>query len=244
MSSPPIWSRPAPGERRASLTRERITTTATALVDREGLAALSMRRIAQALGVGTMSLYHYVRTKDELLELIDDAMMGELLVDDAELPADDWRTGLTAIAQRTRDVHRRHPWIFAARGALGNRIGPNGMRHFEQSLAAVAGTGLAAEDRLDLISLVDEYVFGFGVHVASDADLMADGVFAELQRYVEAQLESGRYPHIDALFPPGVDRGDVWRHLEALERDEGRFRRGLDRLLDGVALDLERRGLT
>jgi AcrR family transcriptional regulator len=144
MSTGPIWSRPAPGERRPSLTREKIVASAMALVDQEGIAALSMRRIAQDLGVGTMTLYHYVRTKDELLDLIDDAMMGELLLSDDELPPDDWRKGLTAIAMRSREVHRRHPWIIRTLDGLGNRIGPNGLRHFEQSLAAVAGTGLGS----------------------------------------------------------------------------------------------------
>jgi AcrR family transcriptional regulator len=236
-----IWSRPAPGERRASLTREQIAATAMALVDEEGVAALSMRRIAQALGVGTMTLYHYVRTKDELLELIDDAMMGELLVDDDELPADDWRAALTAIALRSREVHRRHPWV----GGLGNRIGPNGLRHFEQSLAAVAGTGLGPEERLDVVSLIDEYVFGFGVRAAvGPGDPGSeDSVFREMRSYVEEQLKSGEFPHIEALFPPGVDRAEVWQRFQVLERDEHRFRRGLDRLLDGIALDLERRGL-
>jgi AcrR family transcriptional regulator len=241
MSTGPIWSRPAPGERRPSLTREKIVASAMALVDQEGIAALSMRRIAQDLGVGTMTLYHYVRTKDELLDLIDDAMMGELLLSDDELPPDDWRKGLTAIAMRSREVHRRHPWIIRTLDGLGNRIGPNGLRHFEQSLAAVAGTGLGPEDRLDIISLVDEYAFGFGLRAASDTGHEETGAFAEIAAYVESQLDTGDFPHIEALFPPGVDRAEVWQRFEEIERDETRFRRGLDRLLDGIALDIDRR---
>lgn len=243
MSSEPIWARRAPGERRASLTREGIAAAAMRLVDEEGVGALSMRRIAQALGVGTMTLYHYVRTKDELLELIDDAMMAELVVPDEEFPADDWRAALTAIAERSRETHRRHPWVLMALGPLGNRIGPNAMRHFEQSLAAVATTGLEPDDRLDIVSLVDEYVFGYGIRVAHEQDMRGEGVVQEIERYVEEQLHSGHFPHLKALFPPGVDRAEVWRRFEELERDETRFRRGLDRLLDGIALDLERRGL-
>jgi hypothetical protein len=69
------------------------------------------------------------------------------------------------------------------------------------------------------------------------------GVMREVERYVDAQLDSGRFPHIQALFPPGTDRAEMWRRFEELETDEVRFRRGLDRLLDGIALDLERRGL-
>ncbi len=242
MSSEPIWLRQEPGSRRPSLTRELIAHTAMALADAEGVKAVSMRRIAQELGVGTMTLYHYVRTKDELFALVDDAMMGELVLDDAELPADDWRAGLRAIAMRSREVQCRHPWIVEGLGALGTRIGPNGMRHFEQSLAAVAGTGLEAEERLDLVALVDEYVFGYSVRAAAEPN--PSGAWLEdIKEYVEAQLETGDYPHINGLFPEGVDRMETWKRLEALDRDEDRFRRGLDRLLDGIALDLERRGL-
>jgi AcrR family transcriptional regulator len=242
MSTGPIWARPAPGERKPSLSRERIAAAAIGLVDTEGLKALSMRRIAEDLGVGTMTLYHYVRTKDELIELIDDALMGELIVGEDELPAGDWRTGLTAIAMRSRAVHRNHPWVLRAVGGLGNRIGPNGMRHFEQSLAAVAGTGLGPEDRLDIVSLVDEYVFGYGLRAATDADPEHRSAFDDLREYVEAQLESGDFPHIQELFPPGSDRAEVWARFEAIELDEQRFERGLNKLLDGIALELERRG--
>jgi AcrR family transcriptional regulator len=201
-----------------------------------------MRRIAQALGVGTMTLYHYVRTKDELLALIDDTIMGELLVDASELPADDWRKGLTAIALKTRELHRRHPWLISALGGLGNRIGPNGMRHFEQSLAAVAGTGLAPEDRLELVALVDEYVFGHALRAATDEHI-ADDFRAEMRSFLEGQLATGDFPHIAALIPEGADLDEAWRRFEGVDQDEQRFVRGVELLLDGIALDLERRGL-
>lgn len=221
--------------------REQIARAAMGLADTEGIKAVTMRRIAQALDVGTMTLYHYVRTKDELYALIDDAMMGELILDDAELPTDDWRAALTAIAMRTREVQGRHPWIVEAPGPLGNRIGPHSMRHFEQSLAATAGTALDHQGRIDLIGLVDEYAFGFSVRAGAHADAAEGNWFDGIREYIEAQLETGDYPHIAALFPEGVERGETWKRLAALDHDEGRFRRGLDRLLDGVALELERR---
>src|SRR5262249_22635960 len=104
-----IWARPEPGARRARLTREQIATVALALADAEGVEALSMRRVAAELGVGTMTLYYYVETKDELLALMNDSMMGEILVPDDELPTE-WRPALEAIAQRSRAAFRRHPW--------------------------------------------------------------------------------------------------------------------------------------
>jgi AcrR family transcriptional regulator len=239
----PIWVRPEPGSRRPSLSRELIARTAMRLADEEGLKAVSMRRIAEALGVGTMTLYHYVRTKDDLYALMDDAMMAELVLDDDELPAGDWRAALTAIATRSRDVQRRHPWVLEALGGLTNRIGPHGMRHFEQSLAATADTGLDREGRLDLVGFVDEYVFGYSVRAVLDAEAADSGWFEHVSEYVEAQLETGEFPHIAGLFEEGEDRRETWRRLEALQEDESRFQRGLDRLLDGVALELERRGL-
>lgn len=236
VSSGPIWSRPAPGERRASLTREQLAAAATALVDEHGVAALSMRRLAQELGVGTMTLYHYVRTKDDLLALIDDAIMGELLVDEADLPPDDWRRGLTAIATRAIEVHRRHPWVITALGRVG-RLGPNAIRHFEQTLAAVAGTGSSAEERLEIATLVDEYVFGHALRMTTgpredDAELMA---------FVEGQLKEGDFPHLRALIYGEGGREAAWERFAAVDRDPDRFARGLDRLLDGIAAQLERR---
>ena len=106
-----------------------------ALAYAEGLDAVSMRRVASELGVGTMTLCYYVATRDELLALMNDAMMGELVVPAGELPSD-WRAALGLIAHRSRAAFRRHPWaIEEPPGTLG----PNAMRHFEQSLAAVDG---------------------------------------------------------------------------------------------------------
>ena len=86
----PIWARPEPGARRARFTREQIAEAALAVADKDGFDAVSMRRVASELGAGTMTLYHYVQTKDELVALMDNAIMGELLVPDDELSTD-WR---------------------------------------------------------------------------------------------------------------------------------------------------------
>src|SRR5262249_50011294 len=102
-----IWSRPEPGERRPRFSRQQIAATALAIADAEGFEALSMRRIAAELGAGTMTLYHYVRNKEELVALMDDAHMAESLVPEAERP-EDWRKALTGICGRDREgVWRR-----------------------------------------------------------------------------------------------------------------------------------------
>lgn len=234
----PIWTRPEPGSRRATHTREQIAASAIAIADAEGFEAVSMRRVARELGAGTMTLYHYVRTKDDLVTLMDDALMGEILVPDGELPMDDWRTALTAIATRTRAAFRRHPWSFEAMGDASG--GPNGMRHFEQSLAAVASTGLDAKGQLELITLVDDYVFGYVIRElripkAPDLQEMPPAIV----QFFTGLLATGEYPHIERLVGADDPVGGFMRFVE-VATDPDRFERGLAQLLDGVALALER----
>jgi AcrR family transcriptional regulator len=239
----PIWARPEPGARRPRYTRDEIAAAALAIADRDGFDAVSMRNLARELGAGTMSLYHYLRTKDDLLTLMDDALMAELLVPEGGLPTG-WREALTEIAQRTRAAWARHPWAIEA--LRGERFGPNAMRHVEQSLAAVAEMGLLPAARLEVIGMVDDYVLGFCVRdstvrsVLYEDDGSGRDAFASLLDYVETQLASGDFPHTRAL----IGEGDVRANWERLANEAfrpGRFERGLERLLDGIELDLQRR---
>jgi Transcriptional regulator len=232
-----IWTRPEPGSRRPRFTRDQIAATALAIADTEGFSAVSMRRIAAELGAGTMTLYYYVRTKDELVALMDDAIMAEVLIPPEELPAH-WYDALTAVATRTWEVLMRHPW---ALHALQNAPrGPNSMRHFEQSLAAVAGTGLDASEKLRLITLVDDYVRG---NVLRCGELRAgrEGGSAEaaeeFQRYAAAQLATGEFPHTAALFGDlaGEDPEAAYSSLMGGMSDRDVFRSGLALLLRGAA---------
>jgi len=196
-----------------------------------------MRRVAATLGVGTMSLYYYVRTKDELLDLMADAMMGEVLVPDDELPTD-WRAALEMIARRSLETFRRHPW--AINGPL-TTPGPNGMRHFDQSLAAVEGLDVEFRTRFEIVLLVDEYVTGFMLREAQDEEereLQDERERDALAAYFDSQLATGEFPHIERLVAGQTTRAVV-DYLMDLGRDEGRFERGLVRLLDGVADELE-----
>jgi len=236
----PIWARPEPGARRPRHTREQIAATALAIADSEGIEAVSMRRVAAELGAGTMTLYHYVASKNELVALMEDAVMGELLVPEGELPGD-WREALTAIARRTRATFIRHPW--AVSGMHGTGMSPHALRHFEQSLAAVAGTGLDAAARLDVVATVDDYVSGFVLK--SDLEPGVESIPPEVApavaEYFEAQLSTGEYPHVEALLGEGDRWAALVRLLLTAAGDQDRFERGLARLLDGVELDIERR---
>ena len=233
-----IWSRPERGSRKPRLTREEIAVVALALADTEGLEAVSMRRVASELGVGTMSLYYYVQTKDELLALMHDEMMGELLVPDDELPAE-WRAALELIANRSREAFRRHPW--AIEGPPGP-LGPNAMRHFEQSLAAVDALDADFATKFELITMVDDYVFGFALRELQDdfqrlqeggGEQWADAMAA----YVDTQLATGSFPHMERIVGREGPRAAI-EQLVALGADERRFERGIKRLLDGIALNV------
>jgi AcrR family transcriptional regulator len=238
----PIWARPGPGERKPAYTREQIAAVAMRVADAEGTDAVTMRRVAAELGAGTMTLYHYVANKQELLALMDDAMMGELLVPDDELAAD-WREGMAQIARRSYAVFKRHPWLVEHLGDEDDPGpgGPNAMRHFEQSLKVAARADVDIEKRVELVGLVDDYVFG---HVLRAREMTRgsereEAHVAAILEYVEAQLATGDYPHIAEM--AGDDIRASFERLAAIGADDGRFERGLQRLLDGIELDLRRR---
>jgi AcrR family transcriptional regulator len=235
-----VWARPAPGERKPAWSRGQIVATALAIADAEGFEAVSMRRIAAELGAGTMSLYHYVRTKDELVALIGDTIMGELVVPQDELP-DGWREGMAEIARRTRAVFDRHPWILRHFGdGDEDNPGPNGMRHFEQTLSVMSRAGIDPESQLELAALLDEYVFGHAVHKSEPNPFEPGGPQErEMLDYVAHQLETGEFPHLQAL--AGDDLQGTMRRFSAVSADERRFERGLQILLDGIELEIERR---
>ena len=230
-----IWTRPEPGTRRPKFTRDQIASTALAIADTEGFAAVSMRRIAAELDAGTMTLYYYVRTKDELVALMDNAIMAEVLIPEDEFPPH-WYDALTAVSVRTWDVLMRHPWVLHS---LQNApSGPNAMRHFEQSLAALADTDLDEPSKFALLALVDDYVHGNALRSAEFRSTSAappDPQTIEAAiRYGQAQLATGNFPHTQALLG-GDDPRNVLPRLIGETTESDRFRRGLAVLLHGAA---------
>ena len=194
--------------RKPKLTRERIAATALAIADQEGFTAVSMRRVAQELQVGTMSLYYYVKTKDDLIAAMDDALMGEALL--PSLPKD-WRRALMEIAKRTHAVFIRHPWALV--GLLSAPPGLNAMRHTEQCLEALAETSMTAKQKITLLATVDDFVFGHALREAA-TDTTIDMEFAG------AQLATGAFPRLAEMFRGG-----------RIDAHKGRFDQGLLALL-------------
>jgi AcrR family transcriptional regulator len=241
----PIWARPEPGSRSPRFSRELIAAKAMEIADADGIEAVSMRRVASELGAGTMTLYHYVGSKQELLDLMDDAMMAELLVDPKSLEGD-WRDALRAIARASIETWARHPWLQEVAGRRPS-IGPNGMRHVDQSLQAVADTGLSRERKLEIISQVDDYVAGY---IQRERALIAtpdtgawnenwNEIIQPFSDYLNEQLAGGDYPYLEE-FLGDDDLATIVRQIVEGSAPMDRFERGLDRLLDGVELEIKR----
>jgi len=235
LSALDLWTRVPPQSRRPRLTREDLAATAMRIADTEGLEALSMRRLATELEVGTMTLYHYVRTKDELLTLVNDAVMGEVIVPSHMPIPDNWRAALTLLATRTRAALVKHPWMLDSND--DPPIGPNSVRHFDQSLEAVASLDIPLEDKIDIISLIDEYVFGFARIERNNK--RGDGIDDEddMLEYVSVLIDTGAFPHLAALTDE-MGLRPLWRTVHRSLRDEKRFSRNLTRLLDGIEASL------
>jgi AcrR family transcriptional regulator len=238
----PVWARPGPGERKPAYSRDQIVATAIAIADAEGFEAVSMRRIATELGAGTMTLYHYVRTKDELVMLVGDAIMSEMVIPDADLP-EGWRGGMAEIARRTRAIFMRHPWIVEHLGEGDpSAAGPHMLRHVEQTLAVASRTGLPVEQQFEVAAVVDDYVFGHAIRAYEGMQPGGEGDLRErvdaIAAYLARQLGSGDYPHLEAFV--GDDPTAAFTRIADHSSDDERFERGLSCVLDGLALWIER----
>jgi AcrR family transcriptional regulator len=237
-----VWTRNEGPARKPRFSREEIAAAAVEIADTEGFEALSMRRLAADLGAGTMTIYHYVKTKDELLMLVNDAVMGELLLPEGWSEGKGWREALTEIAERTRSCLQAHPWIFDITD--DPPLGPNTVRHFDQTMAALSTLDLPLAERLDLTSVLDEYVFGYCLHERNNLhpDDPDDGLFSDgMAEYMEGLISTGDYPELRKLRDE-VGLEEALRIADLNARDPDRFRRNLDRILDGIEAGLQRTG--
>ncbi len=148
---------------RAPLDRERVLETAVSLARREGIEALSMRNLAQELGVGAMTLYHYVPNKERLLDGMVDIVFGEI-----ELPpaGSDWRTAMRRRALSTREALNRHRW---AVGSMESRAvpGPASLRLHDAVLRCLREGGFPVELAVQAYSVLDAYIYGFALQEKS-----------------------------------------------------------------------------
>jgi AcrR family transcriptional regulator len=190
------------------LNRQRVVVEAIRLADSEGIDGLSMRRLADALGAGAMSLYHYVAGKEELLDAMIDIVFGEI-----ELPPDggDWRSAIRRRAVSARQVLARHPW---ANGLMESRTspGPANLRHHEAVTACLRKAGFSPLMATHANWLLDSYVYGFALQAASLPFDTADELADVIEDAYLPQLPPDEFPYLresaTALVAAGFDPAD------------------------------------
>jgi len=222
-----IWERPEPPERRipGRLSRVAIVRTALSLADTDGLEAVSVRNVAGALDVGPMRLYRYVDTKDELFDLLIDAVYAEI----PPATGTTWAEILRSIAHNTRDAALRHPWFAEL---LGGRpqFGPAALAQTEASLTALRAAGLEDVDLLmGALASLSSYVIGavrkeITERKAEQASGLSEREWQHVNGpYLTRQFATGNYPSLERSVREA-------RHLTPAES----FELGLDFLIDGI----------
>ncbi|GAA1185602.1 TetR/AcrR family transcriptional regulator [Pseudonocardia alaniniphila] len=214
-----------------TLTAADITRAAVAVADAEGLAAVSMSRVAAELGNSTMALYRHVRSKDELLVLMADVALG----DPPDLPAGgDWRSGLTLWSHSIVAVAKRHPW-FARLPITGPPVGPKNLAWFESALAALSGTSIDEGEKVGIVMSLLTYVHGqirLGSELAAGYAENPDAFSRQYAAVLARVVDPRRMPALSRVVAAGVF--DIDSLLDDQDVD-AEFDFGLVLFLDGVA---------
>jgi AcrR family transcriptional regulator len=217
-----------------ALSADRVVAAAIAVADTEGLAALSMRRVAADLGVATMSLYRHVANKDELLlRMIEQAFARHPL---PSPPPDGWRARLEVALRAQWRGYRQHPWLAQLMSLTRPPATPAAIAHTEWVLGALAGCGLDLRTAMYLHISLFSFVRGVAVDLETEAQTLAetgkspDEYLAEQEPGLAALTEAGGFP----IFARMVELDDFDLDLDVL------FETGLRTLLDGVARLIER----
>jgi AcrR family transcriptional regulator len=206
---------------RTPLNRDRLLQGAVAVVDDGGLSALTMRALAEELGVKPMALYHHVANKEEILDGIIDIVFGEIELPE---PGGDWRDAMRRRASSARAVLRRHPWAIALMESRSTP-GPATLHHHDTVIGIFRAGGFSVAATAHAYALLDSYVYGFALQ---EAMLPMDGPeqTAELAGSIMEQFPAGAYPHlaelaVEHVLQPGYDFG-------------AEFGFGLELILDGL----------
>jgi AcrR family transcriptional regulator len=226
-----VWTRPPRARAgQPALSREQIVRTAIEMLDAEGPAGLSMRRLGARLNAGATSLYWHVANKEELLELAVDEIVGEVYAPEARDTS--WRIGVAVLAHGMRSMLLRHPWVI---GLMGTKptLGPNAMRLGERTIALLTDGGFTGMEVAHVSSMINAHAIGSATAQSAVATAVqragvpATELIAELEPYLDALAPD--HPKYDKwrkeyLFK-GMDPEDLWKQS---------FEFGLERMLDGL----------
>ncbi|MEH0844631.1 TetR/AcrR family transcriptional regulator [Micromonospora sp. CPCC 205711] len=222
-----------PSRRGGDLSVDRIVRAAIEVADTEGLAALSMRRVAERLGVGTMSLYTHVPGKGELLDVMLDTVYGET-ARPREVPGG-WRARLEQIARENWALYLRHPWLLQV-ATTRPPLGPNVTAKYDYELRAVEGIGLTDLEMDAVVTLVDGYVHGAvrgaveAAQAAQRTGMTDEQWWRAHAPYLEQAMDPRRFPTAARV---GAAAGQEYQGPSDPARA---FEFGLARILDGVAV--------
>jgi AcrR family transcriptional regulator len=211
--------RPRP-DGRTPLDRQRVLRAAIDLADTDGVSALTMRRLGQALGVEAMSLYNHVANKDDLLAGILDQVVGEV-----ELPTDerDWKATLRAIALSANGVLRRHPWAADLLVTRPQMIGTARHRQMDHILRTLREAGFSVVETHHAFHVLDTYISAFTLQQVNFP--APSGDLGEMARRFLRDFPSDEYPALAE---------HIGYHAESGTFDEGDFEFGLDLILDSL----------
>lgn len=217
---------PATGNRR-SLSRDRVLEAAVAIADRDGLPALTMRRLGEVLGVEAMSLYNHIANKEQLLDGMVDAVFSEIQVPSAD---GDWKSAMRARAVSAREALLRHRWAI---GLMESRAapGPATLRHHDRVLGCLRSAGFSVPLAAHAFSLMDSYIYGFLLEESS-LPFQTPEETADLAEAILGGLPASEYPYMreltaEQVLKPGYHYGDE-------------FEFGIDLILDGLDRELSR----
>lgn len=237
-----LWGtkeRPSRGPK-PGLSVERIVHAAIEIADAEGLAALSMQRVAKRLGFTAMSLYRYVPSKAELLDVMLDRVHGE------EARADSidggWRASLELLAREDWAMYHRHPWVLQV-AMCRPPLGPNVIGVYESALHAVAGIGLSESEMNAVVKMVTDYVHGAAriavtaAQVEQQSGVSDDQWWEARAGFWEDIFDTSRYPTMTRLYEAGVY--DEQHNSAAFA--QATFEFGLQRILDGIEAFMQAR---
>ncbi len=189
----------------AGLSKQRVVVEAVRLADRDGVDRLSMRRLAGAMGAGAMSLYHYVASKEELLDSMIDVVFGEI-----ELPAQsaDWQSAMRRQAVSAREALARHPWAISLMESR-TTPGPANIRHREAFTACLRKAGFSIVMATHANWLLNSYVYGHALQEAALPFDTADGLADMTESVYLPQLPADQFPYLresaEGLMAEGYD---------------------------------------
>lgn len=215
--------------KRLPLSREKVLECALDLADESGIAALTIRSLAQSMGTKPMSLYYYVANKEEILDGIVDLVFSEI---ELPSPAGAWRDEMHRRAHAMRAALKRHPW---AVGLLESRTSPGAatLRHHDATLGTLRAAGFSVQLTAHAYALLDSYIYGFALQ---ETALPFEGrdTAAEITTPIMDRFSTGEYPHmveiaVEHVLKPGYDFGDE-------------FDFGLNLILDGLSRSIPTTG--